>query len=300
MRPEEFFVYYIMIPLAQLIGIFGNGIGLLVFSRKSMSKIGPIHAYRYLLIADSAYLIQMFDPYFNNILGKSLSSSSDLACRITSYIVYSSVAISPMLVVYISVEKLISIKYPAKRFMLRKKDKQLLYLLIIIAFNFILFSPVPFFLENKISFSNTTNRTTQVCSFKDNFAQTLIQSLYFVNKIIIPFCLMTACSILLIISVFRLRQRIEQNFLSSSKSQLNESKRFKKDIRLAFTSILMNVIYLLLNIPVAVVLITPSLSSDYFLVFSLIYLFYFSFSLNFYLILFSNNLTRKELRSLFK
>ena len=297
MRPEEFFVYYLMIPLAQLIGIFGNGIGLLVFSRKSMSKIGPIHAYRYLLIADSAYLIQMFDPYFNNILGKSLSSSSDLACRITSYIVYSSVAISPMLVVYISVEKLISIKYPAKRFMLRKKDKQLLYLLIIIAFNFILFSPVPFFLENKISFSNTTNRTT--CSFKDNFAQTLIQSLFLVNKIV-PFLLMSTCSILLIISVFRLRQRIEQNFLSTSKSHLNESKRFKKDIRLAFTSILMNVIYLLLNIPVAVVLITPSLSSDYFLVFSLIYLFYFSFSLNFYLILFSNNLTRKELRSLFK
>ena len=204
-----------------------------------------------------------------------------------------------MLVVYISVEKLISIKYPAKRFMLRKKDKQLLYLLIIIAFNFILFSPVPFFLENKISFSNTTNRTTHVCSFKDNFAQTLIQSLFLVNKIV-PFLLMSTCSILLIISVFRLRQRIEQNFLSSSKSHLNESKRFKKDIRLAFTSILMNVIYLLLNIPVAVVLITPSLSSDYFLVFSLIYLFYFSFSLNFYLILFSNNLTRKELRSLFK
>ena len=204
-----------------------------------------------------------------------------------------------MLVVYISVEKLISIKYPAKRFMLRKKDKQLLYLLIIIAFNFILFSPVPFFLENKISFSNTTNRTTHVCSFKDNFAQILIQSLFLVNKIV-PFLLMSTCSILLIISVFRLRQRIEQNFLSSSKSHLNESKRFKKDIRLAFTSILMNVIYLILNIPVAVVLITPSLSSDYFWVFSLIYLFYFSFSLNFYLILFSNNLTRKELRSLFK
>ena len=57
------------------------------------------------------------------------------------------------------------------------------------------------------------------------------------NRVIMPFCIMTFVSIMLLISIIRLKKRISETF------QTNQTKSFRKDIQLSVSLIFMNFIY---------------------------------------------------------
>jgi hypothetical protein len=103
---------------------------------------------------------------------------------------------------------------------------------------------------------------------------------------------MTLCSVLLLISIFQMRKRIVQNFLSNL--NLRQNQKYRKDIKLAITSILLNFTYLMLNVPYSVYISIPNYYVNQLATASVAFLFYYGFCLNFYLLLISNKLTRKE------
>ena len=81
-----------------------------------------------------------------------------------------------------------------------------------------------------------------------------------------------------------------------------QSSKFKRDLKFSISSILLNIIYLFLNLPRS--LFTLFLTQNQPGLFFTIYFFYLSFAANFYLVLVSNSLFRKEfvlfLKDLFK
>ena len=94
-------------------------------------------------------------------------------------------------------------------------------------------------------------------------------------------------SILLGIEVIRSRSRILGNF------KKEENNYYFENISLAVSSIFLNIIYILLVTPLSVFHFLPNYDQIYGFVFSY-YLLYVTFSINFYIILVSNSLFRKQ------
>ncbi len=59
-----YFVSFVLPLVVFFMGQFGNILGILVMLRKSLSKIGPQHMYRYMFIVDSLYLLVLLKSYF--------------------------------------------------------------------------------------------------------------------------------------------------------------------------------------------------------------------------------------------
>lgn len=302
MNWQEIFVYYCMIPIVWLIGITGSLLGLIVFYRKSMNKIGPVLIYRLLFISDLVFLIQLINNYLTQTGNISGLIYSDVSCKIFSYFNFVTFNWSAFLMIYISIEKLVSIRYPAKRFILRKKKYQILYFIIVAILNLCVNVPVILYFKVNvlITYDTKTNSSRKLtyCLYNDQLSQQVITIIYLISGFLIPMSVMFISSILLIIKIFKLRQRVIQNFLSHS-IETNDIKRYQKDIRIGVTSIIVNFTYLILNGPFAVNYALPNNTQNPLLFRIFANIFFFSFALNFYLILFTNLLTRNEFLSLF-
>lgn len=129
MNPYEFFVYYLMQPIALGLGLVGNLIGLSIFRRKKMEKIGPVRMYQILFLTDTFFILQSIESFLNNTFEIGLTKTLGLTCKIFIFVNYASYILSPMALFYISLEKFVSIKYPGKRFLLNKKKYQVIFIL---------------------------------------------------------------------------------------------------------------------------------------------------------------------------
>ena len=105
-----------------------------------------------------------------------------------------------------------------------------------------------------------------------------------INRVILPSILIMIFSILLGIEVIKSRSRILGNF------EKEENEFFFNNIRLAFSSMCLNIIYTLSQMPISIFTFLPNYSQIYGFKFSY-YIFYFSYSINFYIILISKRIT---------
>ena len=116
-----------------------------------------------------------------------------------------------------------------------------------------------------------------------------------VKLIILPFSLMIIFSILLILSIFKSRSRININ------DSIRERKRLFKDIKFSISLISMNLLFILLNLPIEIL---SFLAKDYltfgYLYVAFGYIYYLASAINFYLIFLTNSLFRKEFLLLLK
>jgi hypothetical protein len=282
------FVLYWFPPLILLIGLTGNLLGCIIIWRPKLKNIGPRNIYKYLFIMDTIYLLEIVFNYSSFGFGKIINNVSDIICKLTNYFGFSLAVISPMLIVYISFDRYISIKYPAKRFLFRKAKIQFIYFIIIFLFNLIYYLPV-FFSSNL----NLTHNNTFQCSLGKNESLFILFLMDVLNRVILPFGLMLIGSILLIYSLFKSRTRIVENFLA------DENKTFYTEIRLATTSLSLNLIYILLNLPISVINFSQLYDNLYMYIYCY-YLFYLSYSLNFYILLISNSLFQNEFFEMIK
>lgn len=125
------------------------------------------------------------------------------------------------------------------------------------------------------------------CYFISPSSQTVISFMDFINLIAIPFTLMITFSILLVRAIFVSRQRVMKNYTN------RENKTFQRDIKLAATSISINLIYLILNLPLAVIDFSTNFTDFIFML--CFYGFLASYAVNFYIILLTNTLFQRQL-----
>jgi hypothetical protein len=213
---------------------------------------------------------------------------SNIGCQIYDFFNYALDALSPWCLVYISVEKFISIAYPGKRLIFKKERNQIIFFIILCLFNFIYHLNIPFSVEIE-----TINNLT-LCFFNSYENQIIISNMDLFNYILIPFFLMILFSFLLIRSIFKARRRVDIN------NSDREHKRLRQDIKVSLSLLLMNLIFILLNLPLTIGLLLPTSYYNLDLYVLLSYIFNISSAINFYLILLTNSLFRQEFYSLFK
>lgn len=116
------FFFYIFPPLVLILGLFGNIFGYYLLKRPKMSEIGPRNTYKFLFSLDTINLIQIIVNYLQFSFKTDITIISNVSCRLWMFINYSLATPSSMCLVYISIDRYISIKLPAKRYFLRKRN----------------------------------------------------------------------------------------------------------------------------------------------------------------------------------
>jgi len=279
--------------------MIGNIFGLIVLYRNKLKGIGPIYIYRSVFIADTIYLPQIIVNYMITQFNYDITIVSSFVCKIYQYINFVPDAISPWLLVYISIEKFITItNIGGHKLLLRSKSTQINYIFgqIIFAFIYYIVQPFCFDLININSDNTTTNDTTPVyiCYFKNDQLQRMSALFDTIHRVILPFLLMIVFSALLVATIFRSRRRVA-NAVSSTNN--NDMKRLKRDIKFAISSFSMNLLFIILNLPLS--LMNLSIGQSLTDVYLTVYLFYFSYGCNFYCMLATNSIFRNEFTSLF-
>lgn len=283
----EYFVRYICAPSILVLGLMGNLFSLIVLSNKKFNKIGPRYMLKYLFAMDTIYLVQIMFNYMTFAYNMDFSKVSNLTCKFYFYMNYSLDPISSMLLVYLSIDRLISIKYPSKKFFFRKYKTQLVYFLLIVAFNLIFYIPIIFYVKIHESPIENSTEIYYFCNFLDDLeTQTIILLVDLIVRIVIPFLLMILCSILLIVTIVKSRAKVLTN-------NVQLIKVLKRDFKFGITSICLNSVYMIFNIPVILVFSVNEFFTQINYEFTL-YIFYIPYGVNFYLLVLSNAIFRNE------
>jgi hypothetical protein len=154
-------------------------------------------------------------------------------------------------------------------------------------FNFFYHINIPFSFD-AVSFNNST-----ICYYVNDESRLIVSYMDLVNFVLLPFLLMICFSSLLIGSIYKVRKRVRLN------NSGREKKRIRRDIKFAISLLSMNLLFILLNLPLEIDLFLPYYNNnDIYAI--LTYVFYLSYAVNFYCVLFTNSLIRKEFFYLFK
>ena len=103
-----------------------------------------------------------------------ISKVSSTICKLYNYFNYSLDTQSPMLLVYITADRLLSFKHPTMAALLRKEKTQLAYFVVVIIWNLVWYSPIAFYYQllDSTEASNSTDQasnlnTSYACDFVD-------------------------------------------------------------------------------------------------------------------------------------
>jgi hypothetical protein len=215
-----------------------------------------------------------YDPTINSSIG----------CKLYQLIAYGMDALSPWCLIYISFERFITTKYFAKRFLFKRKKYQIIFLILLFVFN-ILYHVNIFFSFDILAIDNST-----ICFFNNDENQIIIANMDLANFFLLPFFLMLLFSILLIATILKSRRTMNSN------NTARENRHHRKDIKLSISLLFMNLLFFLLNLPIVTDQFLPFDSDKYTIV---NYIYYSSYGVNFYILLGTNSLFRKEFYSLF-
>lgn len=307
----DYFAFLIFPVIIFITGMCGNILGFIVMSRKKLRHSGIISMNRYIFLTDISFLIQIIIVYQQISLSYDPTTSSRAFCKLFNYINYVCAPLSSNILAYISFERLMSIKNINNKMSLSKPLTQKLFLLCVLLFNLAYYCGILIYtdivefnlddsssrrlntmndyeIENVTINNNNDTKNDEFCDFIDKFSLDLYSYMDLFDNSVIPFILMFISSSLLSYAIFKSRNKMKL------KANLTDRRKFTKDFKFTTCSICQNLAYAFLQIPVHVcIFVLPEYWKSTIYVFSL-YLFYGSYSCNFYVMIFLNSIIRDE------
>jgi len=285
-------VFLVISILMLFIGLTGNTFSFAVFTTKKMQKILTHNVYRVLAIVDSFYLVLRITQNFVSNNDAALKNISYLNCKLFSFINPAFGPISGWLLVYISLERFVSISLPRFKF-LQKKYVETSIVLAIFFYNILLYIPFEIYTSYMNKTIENSNKTKFLCRFKDKNTEQVLLTIDLINLSLLPFGLMFILSIMLIYTIFKSRKRL------TGLNNQQENARLIKYIKFAVTSIFLNISFILLNLPFAF----GNLSRDFLPYLYIVYstnIYLFSYCINFYIFLATNSIFKKSFFNIFR
>ena len=284
----DYFVNKIFPVVVFILGSIGNLTGIGVLSRKSMRKMSMVSEYQYLLASDTFYFIHL--PIVNLIFSYphlDPVAHSVWFCKLFIYADFAFANLSPMLLIYISLERLVAIKYPTKRFILKKKKNILIFCFLVTVFNMFFYVEAMFYFnietKNATSLSNETY-SFETCIIRDAHQVHTLAYMYLVESTLVPYVLMVICTSVLCYIIFK------------SRITLGTVKNKRRDLKYTVTSISLNMVFIILTLPISLTnfsITSSNLMPNLVFIFT-DYLFFSSYGVNFYLLLIFNSTVRRE------
>jgi hypothetical protein len=298
----EKFVYFMFPLMIIFFGLIGNLLGLMALRKRKQtdSEIGPIYMYRFLFITDSIILISFINVFMDKVYSTGPYYFTNFSCNLLSCLTISLISLSSFILIYILIESYFSIKYPVESNLLKKKKPQFIYTITIFIFNLIYFLPIFFHYKliqepSNINNNNNNNNTTIIsdltCTVEPN-EKHKIETLIFINRIVLPLILILFFSTNLIYNVCTSTTRMN-TFYSE-----RERKQFKKDVHLSIISILFNLFQYSFSMPAIIIffILNDEYSPTFFLA---VDIFHLAYAFNFYFLIIVNSLFRKEFYLIF-
>ncbi len=286
----EWVVLYVLL----LLGLFGSIVGTVLLSTKKMERLPARRIYRFLLITDAIFLTSQVAVDSMNHLEYNLRLASNIICKFGLYFNFSLCPISPWILVYISIDRYISICFKQVQ-IIRKKWFQNLMILLIIVYNLCFYIPFLIFVELTTSLTNNTETNSSSFSFSCDISREDLDYILYLsdlfNAALVPFILMLLASIFLVHSIVKSRRR-----LINLKTDQNRKKSLR-DIHFAITILVLNFSFFIFSAPIC---LGNYLNVDDFLYSIFIYLFYLGYCINFYILAIFNSVFRKGLFHFFK
>lgn len=241
-----YFSNLIMVP----IGLVLNLITILIYSRKKFKK-NTMGLYCCIIaFTDISALIVGFFEFFGLSINNDFNIVSEFSCKLLNYMTRLTFQMSAWLHVFLSLDRLISIKYLSKKLNPFKNRK---FICLILVFLFIincLLNMPSLYLhliqtnQNITLFENLTIAYETVqCTSLSNVVLILRDSVTILFRIVLPFILTLVINILLIKS------------LIESKRKIKTEQSLKREHSFAITLIAMNIFFLINLLPLATTLI---------------------------------------------
>lgn len=291
----EFFLNCMIPPVLIIVGTVNNLLLFAVYSRKKFASLPTRNIWRVLAIIDIFCLVQITKYFSLNTFDYNLFNINLFTCKFIGYLTHCGI-MSAWLVVYISLERMLSILLPKANKRLRKF--QVLICIGIISFYILFYSQRlvynGFIYSNSTTDDNTTNDTitTRKCTYLPKYRteSNVFKWIDTTLSTILPFILMFLCSIFLIVTVFNSRRRMASN-KSGQKSKNN--KKLMRDIKFSITLISLNFVFVAFKLP-AIMFLSFGGSTKSVAFYILDDLYYTSYVINFYVFLASNSVFCQE------
>lgn len=280
-------------------GICGNYLLFKVYSRKNLTKNSFSIYFRCMAIVDFAILLHSFTYLLGTAFDLDLHQQSDLLCKTLDLPIYILPPVSAYLLVLLSLDRLLKIKFPNRFLFFYKQKFQIASISMLFVYNVAFYCQLAWGrqLQPTIITNSTTNTSIIEFTCQDLSEAKLVYKMDLFNSAIVPFVLMTLISTSIIVIVVRSRLKI------NSLSSLSSSSRIStKDKKFAITTIILNLAFLVFNLPVEVLLVFGGgLEPD---LYNLIYyilntLYYWNYANDFYIQIGVNSLFRNEFLSTF-
>ena len=286
----EYYFYFlnnICPPLLFIIGMIGNTIVILVFSRKAFNKYTSKNYFCALSIIDifNSIMIIIYHP---DAFQSYFICVSQLTCKLTDFSWYFLPASSSWLLVFIGIDRLVLVRYRRIKIFEQKK-MQLSIICVILAWNFSVYVERLHFSSLELNNTNDSCNTNSVCDIFEEEAAYVSSWIDLVNSTITPFLIMITCSSMIIHSIFIARKKFYLN-LNKSKAALS---KLKKDIRFSITIVTLDMLFFICNLPICVYYFF-NFEND-FVFCSLDMLFYLQFITNFFIYFCLNPEFQREL-----
>lgn len=234
---KEIFIF--SAPVILTFGLMGNIITLSVYFRKRMRTKNSLWFYFIVKTSiDSLILIHSIREFLKEKFYFDFVTLSNFTCKFSEYSLYFATPISAWTLVIICLDRFYKVKYPQKTLFFSFPRVKLFTVIFLILFNIGFNSPL--LIMSKLS-KNGTNATSECVQGED------LQFFWWLdifNSTLIPFIFMTIPTIATIHVLFNSKRKF--------------SKITTKDYKFAITSISLNVLFFLLNLPITLVFLVES------------------------------------------
>jgi hypothetical protein len=290
MYDAEFIIGISRLPLI-LIGLIGQLLSFLVFSRKKFTKCSISVYFRALAIADCFTVYRFVYDIFSYFYDIKISTQSNFMCKMSYFIVTGLSPISVWILAAFSIDKMIHALGKSKKFaFIEKKSFQYATVLVIVSVHCFIYSYLPIMIQLK-QVTRSNGNTSVICFLPNIPHYKYISGLILVEANVVPFGLMMLTTLVIVKCLIQSRTKLER----SQRRSLQERRR--KDAKFAVNSVILNVCSVIFQMPIALsFLVLPNPGNKKFsLIFTIIiFLFYLSYSIRFFVHCTFNRVFRQE------
>lgn len=230
--------------IINIIGLIGSVLGFAVFSRKAFSKNSIGVYFKSLAIFD---LFPIFNSGFgivSLIIDYDLFNLTNWACKLVHTASFAISAVPGWILVAFSVDQLILVSNTKRFSYFQTKHFQYWLISGLFFIHLVIYSPSVFYVSSQNV--TTANGTAQVCIFDFSC---ILPAVYLIESSIVPFSIMMITTIWTCKLLFDSRRNLEKNNPSSIQ---NSSLRKSRDIRFAVNSIILNILFIVLGMPLVI------------------------------------------------
>lgn len=234
---KSFFIF--SAPFVFTFGLLGNILTLCVYLRKKMRKKNSVWSYFLVkTFIDSLIIIHSIREFLKEKFNFDFVTLSSFTCKVSEFSLYLATPISAWTLVIICLDRFYKIKFPQKTLFLSQSKVQIITVIILIAFNIGFNSPLLILSELVNNGTNSSRECVQDESLQFFWWMDIF------NSTLIPFIAMTIPTVATIYILFNSKRKF--------------SKITTRDYKFAITSISLNFLFFLLNLPITLVFLIES------------------------------------------